>query len=137
MFRYATAVRLPDTDAAGVIFFAQQLRMAHEAGEAFMEAAGYALHTTLSKAGILLPIVRAESDYLAPLHWGDALSVEVRCGRIGTTSFTLRYRFRKDDGALVGTARIVHVAVSSKTGRPVRLPVALRTALTTAAARNE
>jgi len=130
MFRHATTVRLYDTDATGALFFAQQFRLAHEACEAFMAAAGFVLPMKPLKAGILLPIVHAEADYTAPLNWGDQVTVEVQPGRVGTTSFVLKYRFCKAGDTLAGTAQTVHVAVSRKTGRPVHLPDALRAVLT-------
>ena len=132
MFRFATTVKLYDTDASGALFFAQQFRLAHDACEAFLVAAGISVQ---SKSATLFPIVHAEADYAARLCWGDAVTVEVRPGRVGTTSFGMRYRLRKSDGIVAGTVETVHVAISSKTGRPVRIPAKLHAALTAANAR--
>ena len=134
MFCHATTVRLYDTDATGALFFAQQFRLTHDACEAFLAAAG--LSVLQGQSATLFPIVHAEADYAAPLRWGDAVTVEVRPGRVGTTSFRLRYRLRKSDGTVAGTVETVQVAISSKTGRPMHLPAKLRAALIVAAAPN-
>lgn len=134
MFRFATTVKLYDTDASGALFFAQQFRLTHDACEAFLATTGLFVQ---GKPIMLLPVVHAEADYAAPLRWGDAVVVEVRPGRVGTTSFGLSYRLCKRDGTVAGTVETVHVAVSGKTGRPVRLPAALRKALTAAGAQQK
>ena len=131
MFRFATTVKLYDTDATGALFFGQQFRLVHDACEAFLAAAGLFMQ---GSAIMPFPVVHAEADYAAPLRWGDALVVEVRPGRVGTTSFGMHYRLCKSDGSVAGTVSTVHVAISSKTGRPIRVPARLRAALAAAAA---
>jgi YbgC/YbaW family acyl-CoA thioester hydrolase len=131
MFRFATTVKLYDTDATGALFFAAQFRLIHDACEAFLTAADFSVR---GKPATLFPIVHAEADYVAPLRWGDAVAVEVRPGRVGKTSFGLCYRLIKNDGTVAGTVATVHVAVSGKTGRPMVLPAKLRAALTAASA---
>ncbi|MCX7008984.1 MAG: thioesterase family protein, partial [Kiritimatiellaeota bacterium] len=96
-----------------------------------LTAAGFSVR---DKPAARFPIVHAEADYTAPLRWGDAVTVEVCPGRIGKTSFGLRYRLIKCDGTVTGTVSTVHVAVSGKTGRPMQLPAKLRAALTAASA---
>ncbi len=134
MFRYATTVKLYDTDASGALFFAQQFRLTHDACEAFLATTGLFVQ---GKPIMQLPVVHAEADYAARLCWGDAVVVEVEPGRIGKTSFGLRYRLLKGDGTVAGTVSTVHVAVSGKTGRPVQLPAKLRAALTAAGAQQK
>ena len=129
MFRFATTVKIYDTDATGALFFAAQFRLTHDACEAFLTAAGFSVR---GKPATLFPIVHAEADYAAPLRWGDAVVVEVQPGRVGKTSFGLRYRLIKNDGTVAGTVSTVHVAVSGKTGRPMQLPAKLRAALAAA-----
>ncbi len=128
MFVHLTSIRLHDTDAAGVLYFANQFRIAHEAYEAFMEQAGFGLGDVLKKGRIGLPIVRADGDYRAPLRVGDQLQLSLRLLRIGRTSFTLVCRIAKDNRT-AGHVTTTHVAVDRRTGRKTELPSALRKAL--------
>ncbi len=46
-----------------------------------------------SKTGIIM--ARAEVDFIMPAHFKDDVSIQTRCSRIGTKSFTLEYRMVK------------------------------------------
>jgi len=107
-FEYPFEVRLNDTDAAGVLFFAHLFRHAHEAYESLMTAAGFPLKD-LIRQGTALPIVRAEADYKAPMHLGDRVRVEVTVGDVRQRSFSLDYRFLDARGLLLARAGTVHV----------------------------
>jgi 1,4-dihydroxy-2-naphthoyl-CoA hydrolase len=125
-FEYAFEVRLHDTDAAGVLFFAHLLRHAHDAYESLMAAAGFPLQD-LIRTGIALPIVHAEADYRAPMAQGDRIRVEVTVSDIRRRSFSLAYRFLDCQGALCAQAATVHV-LAGPDPDPV-LPATLRLAL--------
>jgi 1,4-dihydroxy-2-naphthoyl-CoA hydrolase len=125
-FEYAFEVRLNDTDAAGVLFFAHLFRHAHEAYESLMTAAGFPLKD-LIRQGTALPIVRAEADYKAPMHLGDQVRVEVTVGDIRQRSFSLDYRFLDARGLLLARAGTVHVLKGP--GQSPRLPATLGQAL--------
>ncbi len=125
MFKHQVTVRLHDTDAAGVLYFAHQFRIAHEAYEAFMAAAGFGLGDLLRAGATALPIVHAEADYRAPLRVGDELTVSLSVKRLGRTSFTLDYSLTRA-GRVVGRVTTAHVAIDGRTGRAKALPVRLR-----------
>lgn len=121
MFTYTTTIRLHDTDAAGVIYFANQLRIAHEAFETYMQSMQFDLGKLLRTAEYLMPIVHAESAYKTPLVLGDKVEIRLSLEHIGNTSFALLYRLIKKDGTEAGTVRILHVVVDkgSKQKRPI------------------
>jgi 1,4-dihydroxy-2-naphthoyl-CoA hydrolase len=123
---YRFRVRLHDTDAAGVMFFAHLLRHAHDAYENFLDHAGMELSTRLCD-GPHLPIVHCASDYLAPIKLGDEMTVKLALVRLGGKSFSLSYRFEAADGRELARAETVHAAVTH-CGAP-ELPAALRAAL--------
>ncbi len=128
MFTYPTRVRLHDTDAAGVLYFAHQFRLAHEAYEAFMEQSGFGLGAMLQKGALALPIVHAAADFRAPLRVGDDLAISLRAPRVGKSSFTLVCRFARG-GRTAGHVTTVHAALDRRTGRKRALPARLRKAL--------
>lgn len=125
-FEYRFSIRLHDTDAAGVLFFAHLLRYAHDAYEAFMEQAGFSLAELIDGAGPHLPLVHAEADFPAPLRHGERVRVRLRLARLGGSSFTLEYEFLGSEGGIRARARTVHVAIAPGGGGPVPLPAALR-----------
>ncbi len=111
VFRYATELKLRDTDAAGVAFFAAYYAIAHDVYESFLHQHGASLTTWLSQ--VHLPIVHSEADYTAPLRLGDSFEVILRCDRIGERSFTLTYEFTSAVGSLA-QLKTIHVAVPSR-----------------------
>lgn len=132
MFTYSTRVRLHDTDAAGVLYFANQFRLAHEAYEAFMERVGHGVGAMLRAGTLALPIVHASADFRAPLRVGDELAISLRVQRVGASSFTLVCRFTHE-GRTTGHVTTAHVAINARTGRKRALPARLRKALNAAA----
>ena len=129
MFTYQTKIKLHDTDAAGVIFFANQFKIIHDAYESLLETMGFGFADLIRTKDFFLPIVHAESDYKAPLFVGDVLEVQVKAGRVGQTSFTLGYTLLNAKQEIVGTGRTVHVAVSKATQQKILLPADLRAKL--------
>ena len=125
-FEYRFSIRLHDTDAAGVLFFAHLLRHAHDAYEAFMEQAGFGLVGLIAGAGPHLPLVHAEADFLAPLRHGEQVLIRLSLARLGGSSFILEYEFLGSEGNIRARARTVHVALAPGGGKSVPLPDALR-----------
>jgi len=129
MIKINRRVTMADTDAAGILYFANQLNFAHEAFEALIETAGFGFHNLMESEDFVFVIRQAESEYLAALHVGDKLVVTAWVSHIGTTSFKLSYELFKDD-QLVGRAATVHVTLDKKTRQKIKLPEKLTRFLT-------
>lgn len=122
-------IRLHDTDAAGVIYFASILRIAHEVFERFMGDSGLELGQLLDTVPYLLPIVHAEADFIAPIKLGLRLHVQFSIKKVGVSSFTTRYEFMAPTGQRVATAELVHAAIDRPSGLKTTLPEPLVQAL--------
>jgi 1,4-dihydroxy-2-naphthoyl-CoA hydrolase len=129
VFLYRTTVRLHHTDAAGLLFFAEQFRLSHDAYETFMESVGFPFAPLIRHSEFLLPIVHCEADFKAPLMTGDKLLIQVKAERIGETSFTLSYMLLKNDQEMVGTTKTVHALISRTDGQKRPIEGKLRAAL--------
>ena len=128
MFTYKTKIRLHDTDAAGIIFFANQFKLIHDAYEDLLEKFGWGFKKMLKGTSYFLPIVHAESNYKTPVFVGDKVAITIKVGHVGNTSFSFEYTLKRGK-TLVGTAKTVHVTISQKTRKKIPLPSALRSAL--------
>ena len=128
MFTYTTKIRLHDTDAAGIIFFANQFKIIHDAYEELLEEFGLGFQSILKETNYFQPIVHAESNYKAPVMVGDKIVIVIKVGHIGKTSFSLEYTLKRGK-TLIGTAKTVHVTNNQKTRKKISLPSALRRAL--------
>lgn len=125
MYTHETTVKLRDTDAAGVMYFARQFDFAHDAYQEYVTMKGYSFRRLLDENKFMQAIVHAESDYSAPVRCGDRITVQVRAERIGTTSFTIAYEILCN-GEPAGEAKTVHVTIDRVTREPIPIPEELR-----------
>jgi len=118
-------VRFGDTDAAGVMHFAQLLRWCHEAYEESLERFGLPAGSIFPGLGpapeVALPIVHCEADYLRPLVCGDPLAIALEPRRLDHGCFELGYQFRRD-GDPVAQALTRHLAIRSSSRQRCPLP---------------
>jgi len=136
-FEYVFYLGMSSVDAAGVLFYPELFRHAHDAYEAFMAECGADLAGLLREGRIGLPIAHAEADYLRPLHHGERVRVQVEMSRIGERSFTVSYTLGDSRGTLCARVESVHVCVDRQTGRACALPEGLRAGLAQASATGE
>lgn len=122
MFVSYNKVRMNDTDAAGILYFANQFRFVHDAWEDLAEAENVSFQKILKEEDFILVIVHVEGDYLAPLQIGDVLEIETEVEKIGNSSFTIEYRIFKQDSQLVGKAKTTHVTLDKKTKKKITIP---------------
>lgn len=121
MYKNDYIVKLPDTDAAGILFFANYLKLAHEAYESFMEEIGFSLRYIIDESDIFILIAHTEADYKSSLRLEDRYSIGITVSKIGKTSFDLTYRFVSDKKE-VAIVKTIHVVTDKESGRPLRLP---------------
>lgn len=122
-------VRLHETDAAGILFYASQFLYVHDAYEELLQLIGLPVVSILRDESFILPIVHAEAQYFKPLHVGDEITVALQVGSIGATSFVLVFDLFAADDKHVGKAKTVHVAVNRQTQEKIALPEKLQRAL--------
>ncbi|HAU29058.1 MAG TPA: tol-pal system-associated acyl-CoA thioesterase [Rhodospirillaceae bacterium] len=123
-FSMKIRVYYEDTDAGGVVFYANYLKFAERARTEMLRETGYS-HTGLAAAHDFYFVVRHCSiDYHAPARLDDLLDVSVRVVAVGGASMEMAQDIWRDGHLL---ARLdVKLACVGKNGRPVRIPAALR-----------
>jgi len=118
-------VRMYDTDAAGILYFANQFRFAHDALEAWMAQQGVSFGSMLESGPYLLVIVHASANYSQSLKVGDSIDIQITVTHIGTTSFRLHYVVTRH-GQEVGNMTTVHVCIDHQTRQKRALPESVR-----------
>lgn len=126
-FTYTRTVHFADTDAAGVVFFANYLSICHEAYEEALSAAGIDLKAFFSENAVVVPISKSEADYRRPLACGDKLSVSVEPKALSADSFEVRYEVMRlgKPGKSAARVRTEHVCIDAATRARKDLPGAL------------
>ena len=127
VFRYPRTIHFSDTDAAGVVFFARYLSIAHEGYEEALSDHGLPLEKFFADNGIIIPIAKSEASYLRPLVTGEQIVVEVAPILIDDSAFAIDFTLWKTTpkekrAAVIRTA---HVCIDSTTRKKVPLPEAI------------
>lgn len=91
-FVYPRMIQFRDTDAAGVVYFANVLSICHEAYEASLIAAGIELRSFFSTAAIAIPITSARVDFFKPMFCGDRIEVQLTPIAITEQKFSVAYQ---------------------------------------------
>lgn len=127
-FTYERNIHFADTDAAGVVFFARYLALAHEAYEESLARAGIRLQSVFADQGTLIPIRRCAADYLRPLLCGDRVAVALSARLISDDTFAVDYEVTRLDTRCKVAARISteHVCITAATRERTPLPAAFR-----------
>lgn len=108
-FQYTRNIKFQDTDAAGVVYFANVLSICHEAYEESLAASGIDLKLFFSNSSTAIPIVHASVDFLRPIYCGDRLIIELTPKLINNHKFEIQYQARKSE--LVAKATTIHVCI--------------------------
>ena len=91
-FSYSRTVRFKDTDAAGVVYFANVLAMCHEACEESLASSGINLKVFFSNSSVTIPIVHASVDFLRPMFCGDQLLINLITKQRSHNEFEIGYQ---------------------------------------------
>lgn len=130
-FIHHRTIHFADTDAAGVVYFANYPSFCHEAYEESLGAAGIDLKTFFSDNGVIVPVSKCSAEYLRPLVCGDRISISVTPAAVSEDSYKIDFeitRLAGGKGAPAKRAAIVqthHVCIGARDRMRVALPPAL------------
>jgi acyl-CoA thioester hydrolase len=119
-FRHATRVYWEDTDAGGIVYYANYLKFAERARTDLLRDLGVSHAEMMKRDGLVLVVRRCEIDYLKPAKLDDLLTVETDAAKIGGASIDLRQRVLRDNEVLADLK--VLVVCIGQDGRPARIP---------------
>lgn len=130
-FSLSVRVYWEDTDAGGVVYYANYLKFCERARTEWLRSLGIDQQRLADDAGLLFVVSTAQVRYLRPARLDDALVVEVRIGERGGASLEFVQHIRRDDasGTLLAEARVLVACVQAGSMRPRRLPDAVTRAL--------
>ncbi len=123
-FSYHRTIYLSDTDAAGVIYFANALKICHEAYEAWLTEIGVVLPKMLAEKTIAIPIVHADIDFFRPIFCGDRLQINLEPKLIQDHEFLINYQIFKRESLNkpLAIAKTKHVCINPRTRNRIPLP---------------
>jgi acyl-CoA thioester hydrolase len=118
--RQTIRVYFEDTDAAGIVYYANYLKFAERARTDMLRDLGVSHAEMIKRDGLVLVVRRCEIDYLKPARLDDLLTIETAAGKLGGASVELIQRVLRD-GEVLAELKVLVVCIG-RDGRPARIP---------------
>jgi acyl-CoA thioester hydrolase len=131
-FRFQLRVYWEDTDAGGVVFYANYLKFFERARTEWLRSLGHAQEQLRRETGTMFVVTDTAVHYLRPARLDDLLAVTVHVEHAGRAQMTVAqqaWRLADDDADVgdellaQGTIRIG--CVDAGTFRPQRIPISI------------
>lgn len=124
---FPVRVYFEDTDAGGIVYYANYLKFAERARSEMLRDAGIESSKIMDDHGVALTVRTCHVDYHKPARLDDALEVHSRIVKVGGASLNGEQRIKKGGRDLV--ALEIKLACMAMDGKPARLPKELRAKL--------
>lgn len=113
-----------DTDAGGVVYYANYLRYMERARTEWLRALGFEQDQLIAREGVIFAVRSATLEFLKPARFNDLLEVSVRVAARRGASLTFAQSIRRGDTTVCeGEVRVACLDAASFA--PRALPAAL------------
>lgn len=116
-----------DTDAAGIVYYANWLRFLERGRTELLRMLGQEHSALKAERGLNWVVRRCAIDYLKPARLDETIEVRTSCGDLRGASLDMLQEATRGEDVLVRAELMV--ACMGEGGRPVRLPPQVREAL--------
>jgi len=113
-----------DTDAAGIVYYANYLKFAERGRTEMLGKAGIHLRELKENEGMDFAIRHAEVDYFKPARLNDFLEVRTWVTDVKGATLNMEQAISRDGTELVRVK--VRVACMLESGKPVRIPASVK-----------
>ncbi|NND64446.1 MAG: tol-pal system-associated acyl-CoA thioesterase [Gammaproteobacteria bacterium] len=125
-FHWPVRVYYEDTDAGGVVYYANYLKFFERARSEWLRALGIDLDVVEREQRVLFVVRRVEANYLKPARFNDALIVTVDQVDIQSARLCFQQSLLKtNDEQPLSTATVDVVCVDSHSFKATRVPASL------------
>jgi len=109
-----------DTDAAGIVYYANYLRFIERGRTELLRTLGHD-QNALMKEGIVFAVRSASVEFLKPARLDDLLTVETGIASLGRAQVTFGQRILRDNELLLD-AKIRVACIDPVRGKPIPMP---------------
>lgn len=110
-----------DTDAAGVVYYANYLKFMERARTEWLRAKGFEQTELVERYAVVFVVRSLALDYVRPARFNDTLQVTVEVIKVGAGFIELAQRVLKDE-TLIASGSVKVVCVEARTFRVARIP---------------
>lgn len=120
-FRFPVRVYYEDTDAAGVVYYANYLKFMERARTEWLSSLGFELAALGEAAGVAFVVHRLEIDYRSPARLGDRLAATLTLRELTRVRMVMWQQVLRGEQA-IADARVTLACVDRANWRPARIP---------------
>lgn len=125
LFSLPVRVYYEDTDAGGVVYYANYFKFCERARTEVLRTAGFEQKRLLDEQDILFVVRAVQADYLRPAVLDDQLVVGTAVNKLGHASLIFAQQIRCN-GTLIFEAHVTIACIRHSTKRPAPIPPAVR-----------
>ena len=131
-FSLPVRVYYEDTDAAGVVYYANYLRFMERARTEWLTSLGFELAALESEYAVAFAAHHVDIHYRQPARLGDRLDVTVALAEPGRARLVVTQQVLRRDAVLID-AHVTLACLDRNHWRPVRIPAPLAQCMETLA----
>ena len=129
-FLWPVRVYYEDTDAGGVVYYANYLKFMERARTEWLRELGFEQDELITQYKVLFAVRRVQLDYRQPARFNDALTVSVKVVETGKASLTFAQSIRREpDKLLLCDGQVKIASLDAERFKPRSIPSALQAKL--------
>jgi tol-pal system-associated acyl-CoA thioesterase len=123
-FELRVRVYYEDTDAQGVVYYANYFRFMERARTEWLEAMGVNHITMMQEDNRILVVTEAHAKFIIPARLGDTLIVTAGLRQLGRATFEIEQNIYRgsSDGELLIQGGVTAAYLAADTMKPKRIP---------------
>ena len=123
-FTFKLKVYYEDTDAGGVVYYANYLKFMERARSDALETLGLTNKKIINEYGAYIIVKSCNINYIKPATLEDDLEIKSNIREITKTSFFMSQKVFKVNDQI--TEAEIHLVTIDKKGKPVKIPETLK-----------
>jgi len=123
-FTFPVRVYYEDTDAGGVVYYANYLKFLERARTEWLRAAGFEQPELLRDHNVIFVVRSVAIEYLRPAQFNDELTVTVRMKKLGRSTIEVFQTVERDARLVEASVKIV--CVDGVSFKPVSIPAPIK-----------
>ena len=123
-FSFTVKIYYEDTDAGGVVYYANYLKFLERARSEAIYSLGYTNSSILERFGVLLIVKSCNIEYKKPARFEDTLEIISEIKSFTKTSFLMKQSILRNNEIISDSE--IHLVSVDKNGKPSKIPEDLK-----------
>ncbi len=118
--KFSYRIYYEDTDAGGVVYYANYLKFFERARTDFLRELGINQSQLLQEQSVCFVVRKCEIEYISPAKLDDMILVDVEIVNVSATTITMNQKIHRDN-KMLSSLKVEIVCVDSKSFKPRRI----------------